>query len=251
MEQAPPYRKSPNRETESDSVRPAKRAKRATKRAGGQPAGAKLSSVATPKQARSEATLQRLLDAAETLIGEKGFAAVSIAELAKAAGSSVGGFYARFRDKDEMLRALNEREHVRLSETLERLTDPRFWKDATLTQMVGMLLAAHDAQQSGRMKLMAAVLEATARDPERWAPAVAFRRRVVDAIAQVLLLRREEIRHPDPERAVRFALTQALAVTDQRALYAHVEGLDSWTDADVRVELQRSIVGYLTVDLES
>ncbi len=65
-----------------------------------------LQAVTGPKQARSERTLQRLLDAAEVLIEEKGHAAVSIPEIARRARSSVGGFYARFRDKNELLRAL-------------------------------------------------------------------------------------------------------------------------------------------------
>ena len=52
-----------------------------------------LSSVAPPKQARSEQTLYRILDATEALIREKGLAAVSIPEIVSRAGSSVGGFY--------------------------------------------------------------------------------------------------------------------------------------------------------------
>lgn len=43
-----------------------------------QPIPLQLETVSGPKQARSERTLQRLLDAAEALIKEKGHAAVSI-----------------------------------------------------------------------------------------------------------------------------------------------------------------------------
>ncbi len=64
---------------------------------------AQLRTVAGPKQARSEDTLRRLLNAAEELIIEKGHRAVSIPEIARRAHSSVGGFYARFRDKTELL----------------------------------------------------------------------------------------------------------------------------------------------------
>jgi AcrR family transcriptional regulator len=68
-----------------------------------------LASVSVPKQARSEQTLIRLLDAAESLIRDKGLGAVSVPEIVSRAGSSVGGFYARFKDKDELLLALEER----------------------------------------------------------------------------------------------------------------------------------------------
>ena len=69
----------------------------------------RLETVARPKQARAERTLHRLLDAAEGLIEERGLGDVSIPEIVRRARSSVGGFYARFRDKNELLRALEER----------------------------------------------------------------------------------------------------------------------------------------------
>ena len=80
-----------------------------------------LRSVTAPKQARSAATLQRLLDAAEDLIAEKGLRDVSIPDIVARAGSSVGGFYARFKDKDELLRALEERFLGEMREILDEL----------------------------------------------------------------------------------------------------------------------------------
>ena len=65
-----------------------------------------LRSVAQPKQARSQKSMARLLEAAASLIERHGFDRVSVAEIARKAGSSVGGFYSRFRDKDELLRTL-------------------------------------------------------------------------------------------------------------------------------------------------
>ena len=52
-----------------------------------------LDTVADKKQARSERTLYRLLDAAEALIVERGLAGLSIPEVARRAQSSVGGFH--------------------------------------------------------------------------------------------------------------------------------------------------------------
>ena len=69
----------------------------------------RLEAVARPKQARAERTLHRLLDAAEALIEEKGLATSRSRRSCGARAPSVGGFYARFRDKNELLRALEER----------------------------------------------------------------------------------------------------------------------------------------------
>ena len=63
------------------------------------PSAAGLHWVRPPQQARSQETLNRLLDAAEQLVAEKGFDDTPVAEVARRAGSSVGAFYSRFREK--------------------------------------------------------------------------------------------------------------------------------------------------------
>jgi AcrR family transcriptional regulator len=100
-------------------------------------------SVAAPKQARSERTLHRLLDTAEALVVERGLAGLSIPEVARRAGSSVGGFYARLRDKNELLRALEERFFQEVSARLEALADERRWRESGIA--AGRCHALHAA----------------------------------------------------------------------------------------------------------
>src|SRR5437868_6332491 len=95
-----------------------------------------LLTVSGPKQARSERTLYRLLDVAEALIVEEGLGGLSIPEVARRAGSSVGGFYARFRDKNELLRALEERFFREVQVRLDALADERRWEGAPVTAIV-------------------------------------------------------------------------------------------------------------------
>lgn len=54
-------------------------------------------------------TPERILDAAEASILEKGFAATSIEELIAAVGITKGGFFYHFKDKGELAKALLER----------------------------------------------------------------------------------------------------------------------------------------------
>src|ERR1041385_4164432 len=100
-----------------------------------------LETVAGPKQARSERTLFRLRDAAEALITEGGLAGLSIPEVVRRAGSSVGGFYARFRDKNELLRALEERFFLQVGTRLDRLADERRWIGAPVGAIVETAVA--------------------------------------------------------------------------------------------------------------
>lgn len=209
-----------------------------------------LKTVVRPKQARSEETLDRLLDAAETLIRDEGLANVSIAAIARKAGSSVGGFYARFKDKDELLRTLHEREQRRFQWSITELVDPELWAEQPLAEMIERALAMFFARLEGRQKLAAAFLESAARKPEQWRHAVEFRRTVVDSFGELLAIRGEEIQHPEPERAIRFAIHQVLATVDQRALFAHVSGPDSagLSDDELRDELTLSLCRYLGVE---
>ena len=61
------------------------------------------------RQARSQATLERLLESTESLLANKGFEGVTVAEIAMRAGLSVGAVYSRFRDKDALLQCLLDR----------------------------------------------------------------------------------------------------------------------------------------------
>jgi AcrR family transcriptional regulator len=63
--------------------------------------------VKPPRQGRSQATHTRYVEAAQRLLAAgRSWQDISVAELAKAARSSVGAFYARFRDKDALLHVL-------------------------------------------------------------------------------------------------------------------------------------------------
>lgn len=57
-------------------------------------------------QRKGENTRERILDAAETSVLEKGFAGTSIDELIAAVGLTKSGFFYHFKDKGELARAL-------------------------------------------------------------------------------------------------------------------------------------------------
>lgn len=204
-----------------------------------------LESVSTPKQARSERTLEQILAAAERLIVERGLRDVSIADVVREAGTSVGGFYGRFRDKDELLRALHERTQRDLRTELLALVDPERWKTARLDEIVRVCVDVLVRRSSERRRLMAAFLESVAASPDSWQTAIAFRRRLVDGVSALLLTKRAEMKHPDPPRAVRFAIDAALAIVDERAIFHAVPEADRLESGELAQELERLVLAYL------
>lgn len=62
-----------------------------------------------PRQARSAATLARVLRAAEEIASSSGVEEMTITAVAERAGVAVGTIYRRFDDKDQLITALTER----------------------------------------------------------------------------------------------------------------------------------------------
>lgn len=71
------------------------------------PAPVVLQWAKPPKQERSQNTHDRLIEAAERLVSRgRAWGDIGVQELVKEAGTSVGAFYNRFRDKDALLHIL-------------------------------------------------------------------------------------------------------------------------------------------------
>ncbi|MCA9573897.1 MAG: TetR/AcrR family transcriptional regulator [Polyangiales bacterium] len=209
----------------------------------------KLQSVTTPKQARSQRTLSKLLDAAELLFLDNPPQDVSVADIVRKAGSSVGGFYSRFPDKDALLRALQERRMVVVQQDLERIADPERWRDVPFGLMVRGLLQELVRHYVARRRLIAAFVSAAAQNPREWANTVQQRDAMIEVVLGLIVPQhRASILHPDPERAIRFATHAAFAVMDTYAIRLALD--DSvWRDPTELVdELHRMYMGYLERD---
>jgi AcrR family transcriptional regulator len=210
-----------------------------------------LRSVSRPKQARSESTLRRLLDTAQTMIEEGGHQDLSITEVARRAGSSIGGFYARFRSKDELLRALEERHFEELRALLDALAAPDTWRDASPHEIVrGLLRVLIERYQRHRRLLVAFMARAVA-EPERHQEAIGFRHRVGERLAALAVARGDLVGHPDPRLAAQFAVQAVFGILQTRLVSGALGGPSEPLDDDTLArELERLVLAYLGIPLE-
>jgi AcrR family transcriptional regulator len=74
-----------------------------------------------PQSERRAATRAGLLDAAEELFAERGFAGTSLADVAEAAGVSKGAIYHHFPSKDDLFLALLEQHFAERRSAVERI----------------------------------------------------------------------------------------------------------------------------------
>jgi len=208
-----------------------------------------LRSVAGPKQARSERTLYRILEAAEQLIAEKGLAGLSIPEISRRAKSSVGGFYARFRDKNELLRALEERHFRHLSEHLDAVADAGRWENATAAEIVrGAVDELVDVTNFHR-HMMVAFLYRSIQDPALRQDAVRFRRDAEARIRGLLLAHCEDFDHPDPSMAIDLGIQLAFALMQQHVLLEATQaGGRQLSDEELKREISNIFLRYVGIE---
>jgi AcrR family transcriptional regulator len=202
--------------------------------------------VRPPQQARSQETLDRLLDAAEQLVGEKGFGDATIAELVRRAGSSVGAFYARFRDKDGLLYALYERYLEQAIATTDAALDPRRWDGASIPEIVHAVVPFLVSVYRERQGLIRAFVLRNHVDPEFRARQERLSHYVNAGLSRLLLARGGEIRHPDPARAATFGLTMTVNTIESAVLFGELRSSAlTLSDEELAAELIRAFLAYL------
>lgn len=204
--------------------------------------------VRPPQQARSQETLDRILDAAEVLVAEKGFEDASVAEIVRRAGSSVGAFYARFQDKDGLLYALYERYLEQATATADAALDPARWEGADVPRIlraVVRFLVTIYREQTG---LIRAFVLRNHVDADFAARQQRLSHYVNEKLARLLLARRAEIGHADPERAVVFGMTQVFSALEGVMLFGETRSSSlTLSDDELATELTRAFLAYLGV----
>ena len=204
--------------------------------------------VRPPQQARSQQTLDRILDAAESLVAEKGFDDTPVAEIARLAGSSVGAFYSRFADKDALLGALSERFIAQAIATADVALDPERWQRASIEEITAAVVHFLVEIHRERRGLLRAFARRTVVDPAFQARRERLSQHVAEGLSALLLAHRAEIQHADPQRAAAFALTMVFGSLEHTILFGEMRSSAfAWSDEVLASELARAFLAYLVV----
>jgi len=168
------------------------------------------SALNPPKQPRSHRTLERIVGAALELLEAEGPDGVTVQAVVGKARSSVGSFYARFRGKDDLLEYLSERVWDDALSRWNEAVESHAWAEMTLAQMIeGSVGLLFDVRRSRVDHLRQLDRMAGGGDAyER------FRRLLLESLEALLLERPKEMKHPDPQLAVRLGLRAVLGVLD-------------------------------------
>ena len=216
------------------------------------PSDADLRWIHPPQQVRSQATLTRILLAAEELVAEKGFEDSSVSEIVQRAGSSVGAFYSRFEDKQALLHALSNRFVEQAMATADAALDPVRWEDASIPQILRAVirfLVTIYRQQRG---IIRAFVIRNHADAEFRARQDRLTHYVDERVCELLLARTDEILHPNPELAIHFGLILVFSALQDVMLFGELRsrGL-AFSDEEFATELTRAYLAYLGIEAPS
>jgi AcrR family transcriptional regulator len=200
-------------------------------------------------QARSQETLERLLDAAEELVSERGFDNATVSEIVRRANSSVGAMYARFNDKDSLLVCLHERFCEQALATTDVALEPARWEGASIAEIFATTTPFLVHTYHLKRGLIRAFIVRCSMDDQFAERASRVGRQISEKLIALLMARQDEIKHPDPVLAVDFGLRMIFDTLDHETLYADFQRTNvRMTREQLAEELTRNFLRYLGVD---
>ena len=207
----------------------------------------RLEWVKPPLQARSQQTLERLLDAAEAIIVEKGIDKATVSEIAKRADSSVGAFYSRFADKDALLSYVLQRFNDQAVATAEAVLVPNRWRDIAFDDALEAMMLFMLTVLRERRNLILALMMRAAVDPQL----SAFGERLHETISRLMhtliAQRGHTIQHPQPKTAIDLAVWLVLSAVESRTLHDHPDSTERprLGDAVIAREIAVMVMHYV------
>ena len=204
-----------------------------------------------PKQERSRQTAERITAAALELLERKSFADLSVQEIARRAGVSVGGFYARFPGTQALLQYFNVTIVDGILERAGRELDSARLAGASARTVVRTYIGlAVTAFRTHRKVLREVALRTRTSQDEH------FKQRIRQANAflhgrfrTLLKERRRELGHPDPDLAIDLGLTFVSAAMREYVLFAEFRpDFAAIKDGRLVRELTDAFCAYLRID---
>jgi AcrR family transcriptional regulator len=206
-----------------------------------------------PRQARSRETLRRLLDAAEVVLVKYGPAGTTLPRIARQAGVAPASVYRRFLNKEALMAAVFRRFTERSSGAVKEQFDPESVRQMGLERFSTKVIQGMVQGFRASGPLSRAAMQYAEQHPRAdlvrktgASEAKSFQRMV-----DTFLIWSDEIKHPDPDRAVRFGflvvacVLRDLIIFDRMRLMRPVLAVD---DELLKRELPRLFLRCLGIN---
>ena len=205
--------------------------------------------IQQPQQTRSRETMKLILEAAAQILEEKNFEELTIAEVVQKAGTSVGAFYGRFKDKEALLQTLDEQFFETFEAAVRAVLAPQNWEGKSISSIVRevtRLVVNTYSKEKGVLRSLNLKSRLTRdasfkkREQSAWAD-------LYPQFQQALLSNRQAITHPDPLLAIRLGFQQLFYGAREILLWEPFREPVHYTNEELITELTRAYLAYLGV----
>ncbi len=193
--------------------------------------------VRAPQQARSQATLERFVEATRQLLDEQSFDDITVSDIVQRAERTVGSFYARFDDKHAVLYELVRRVDDRINHVVRAFCDPVRWEGQPLADFVGESVRLNVQAYRRTPALFRAALVAATNDERFRAARIGVLSICAEEQKRFVLTRADEMRCPDPERASDQMFELVAATLDHELLFGRFTTTSPTCDHELIAEL--------------
>lgn len=205
--------------------------------------------IRPPKQRRSQQSLERVLEASMRLLAENGFDAFTIQDVSQRADVSVGAIYARFGNKETLLRAVHRHamESIAAEHDAVAAVDGR--PDESVRDVIAGAVRTVSTIFRTNEDLLRAFMHLGAVDDEIARRGSDSSTDLARQFAETVLHHRDQITHPDPEKAVDVAFRMTYCTFARQVMYGPTFESDreiSWDD--LVEEVGAACAAYLLAD---
>lgn len=211
-----------------------------------------------PRQARSRESTRKLLKAAAEVLGQHGVEGATIPRIAHHAGLTPGAIYRRFPDKNALLETMVIGILQRQDERLRMALTPAMAGQIPLAVFAEHLISSMLVSYRASAPLLRAVrqfVQAYEQNATFYKKVVKLEMGTFRYLVGLFLQHRSEIKHPNPQTAVSFALMMLTSILIELILADH--DLKNWQalipkdDASLKRELLSAFLSYLGVERKS
>lgn len=207
-----------------------------------------------PQQARSRESTRKLLKAAAEVLGQHGVEGTTIPRIAKHAGLTPGAVYRRFPDKEALLETVVLGILERQDERLRIAVTPAMARQIPLAVFADQIIGGMLVSYRGNAPLLRALRQfaQSRNDTSFYKKVCKLEMRTWQYLVELFLVHRKEIKHPDPQTAVSFAMVTLFSTLVELILVDY--DMKNWQavipkdDQTLKRELARTFLRYLGIE---
>ncbi|HWU01305.1 MAG TPA: TetR family transcriptional regulator [Novosphingobium sp.] len=213
------------------------------------PARRRAGSARQPKQPRSQASLERMLQATQALMLERGNEDFTLQDVGNLGQVSIGSIYLRFAGKDNLVRAVIAQEFERIEHDEREMLIRAIGESACLADFIPRYVTAYAEMLRQHAPLLRLIMERAQHDPLVSEPGKRIARSSDEASTQAMLRYRHEFGGQDHELKANAAY-QIIFSTLARylSLGSVAETREEADWASLKIELGRMTLAYLSTD---